>query len=67
MNLTPRQREVFAAIAETGSQKDAAARLGISLHCVKTHTTNAYARLGTSGYIETWRALGWLQVPKEVA
>lgn len=65
--LTPRQLEVMAAIAVTGSQKDAAASLGISVHTVKRHADIVYERLDVSSYVEVWRALGWLRVPGEAA
>ena len=44
--LTAREREILQLIADGLNNKDLAARLVLSLHTVKVHTRNIYAKLG---------------------
>ena len=60
---TPGQLRVLAAYLETGSQKQAAHRLGISERTVKAHMGNLYLRLGVGGVLEAISGLGWAHVP----
>jgi DNA-binding NarL/FixJ family response regulator len=45
-NLTPRQREVLKLIAEGGSTRDIAQRLGVSVKTVESHRAHLMDRLG---------------------
>ena len=44
-------------------RREIAHRLRCSEATVRTHTFNAYRRLGVSSQAEAWSALGWLAVP----
>ena len=44
--LTDRESEVLLLMAEGHSNKEIAERLFISIHTVKTHTTNIFSKLG---------------------
>lgn len=50
--LTAREREIVAAIGAGDSNRDIAARLGISLQTVKHHLTNIFDKTGTSTRLE---------------
>lgn len=65
--LTPSILAALAALAECGDYKTAAGRLGISHNHLKNLVASAHARTATGTTIETYRALGWLRVPKELA
>lgn len=60
--LTPRQVEVLALLAEGLSYRDAADRLGTSWRTVSTQAYQAYERLGVSGKWEAVRAARRLQI-----
>jgi ATP/maltotriose-dependent transcriptional regulator MalT len=47
-SLTPREREVLFLLATGCSNRDIAAQLTITLHAVKKHTGNIYAKLGAA-------------------
>ena len=47
--LTPREREICAEVARGDSNRDIAARLGISVKTVGHHLESIYARLGVEG------------------
>lgn len=47
-NLTAREREVLALLAEGGSNREIAARLGLSPKTVNRHVENIFAKLGVS-------------------
>ena len=65
--LTPRQRRALALLAEGHGYREIAHRMGVSHHGVNQHLRAAYARLGVSGHIEAFRALGWLVVDGQAA
>jgi DNA-binding CsgD family transcriptional regulator len=48
-SLTPRQREILSLVADGASDKQIAARLGISYRTVRTHLERLSARYGTHG------------------
>ena len=61
--LSEREREVLRLIAEGLTNQDVAARLYLSLHTVKVHARNIYAKLGVTSRtqaIARGRALGIL-------
>jgi LuxR family maltose regulon positive regulatory protein len=61
--LSEREREVLQLIAEGLSNQDVAARLYLSLHTVKVHARNIYAKLGVTSRTQAvarGRALGVL-------
>ncbi len=43
-DLTPRERDALSLVADGATDKEAAARLGISLSAVKQHLANIYAK-----------------------
>jgi DNA-binding NarL/FixJ family response regulator len=43
-DLTPRERDVLTLVADGATDKEAAARLGVSLSAVKQHLANIYAK-----------------------
>lgn len=47
-DLTPRQLEVLAVLAETGSRKQAAHALGMSTSALDKHLAAVAAKLGTT-------------------
>jgi DNA-binding CsgD family transcriptional regulator len=47
--LSPREREVVAAVARGLTNKEIAARLGLSAHTVKEHLDRASAKTGARG------------------
>jgi DNA-binding NarL/FixJ family response regulator len=51
-SLGLREREVLQALAEGASTRATAARLGISVHTVRTHLRNAMAKLDTHSKLE---------------
>jgi DNA-binding CsgD family transcriptional regulator len=53
--LTPREREVLQAVWDAGNGPEAAARLGISRHTLRTHLQNARSRLGARTTLEAIR------------
>ena len=44
--LTERERHIYQLLAEGNSNKDIAARLGLSLHTVETHRARVMEKLG---------------------
>jgi DNA-binding NarL/FixJ family response regulator len=50
--LSPREVEVLAALTAGETIEDAAGRLGLSVHTVRSHLRNAMARLGASSRLE---------------
>ncbi len=62
--LTPREREALTLLAEGHGYREIAARMGITIHGVNALLRSAYARLGVSGHLDAFRALGWLVVDK---
>lgn len=64
--LSPREREVIAAVVEGLTNDEVGARLGISPRTVASHLRRLYERLGVASRAEiTARAIreGWLRVP----
>lgn len=55
--MTPREAEVFALVGEGLSNKEIAARLGVSAHTVLTHRKRLAAKLGTRGTELAMRAV----------
>jgi two-component system, NarL family, nitrate/nitrite response regulator NarL len=50
--LTPRELEIVASVVVGESNKDIAAKFGISLQTVKHHLTNIYDKVGVSNRLE---------------
>jgi DNA-binding NarL/FixJ family response regulator len=50
--LTPREGEIVDAVAAGDSNREIAARLGISLQTVKHHLTSIFAKTGTGSRLE---------------
>jgi len=63
--MTPREREALMEYARTGDVRQAAYRLGISHHWMRTLLWSAYQKLGVTGAISAFRELGWLALPFE--
>jgi DNA-binding CsgD family transcriptional regulator len=61
--LTPTQIRVVEEYVRTGSMKEAAAALGISVQTVKNHLSTVYRRLETQGILQTLDVLGWISGP----
>ena len=64
--LSEREREVLHLIAEGLSNQEVAARLYLSLHTVKVHARNIYAKLGVTSRTQAvakGKALGILSQP----
>jgi LuxR family transcriptional regulator, maltose regulon positive regulatory protein len=64
--LSTREREVLQRIAEGLTNQDVAARLYLSLHTVKVHARNIYAKLGVTSRTQAvakGKALGILPQP----
>jgi len=64
--LSAREREVLQRIAEGLTNQEVAARLYLSLHTVKVHARNIYAKLGVTSRTQAvakGRALGILSPP----
>jgi DNA-binding NarL/FixJ family response regulator len=59
-HATDREVVVVAAVLETGSEKAAAHRLGLSHSTVKHHLANARSRVGA----ETTAQLVWILAPR---
>lgn len=68
--LTARQRAVAHLIVEGRSNKEIAARLGVSIHTVKTHLHNALARLSLGSRLQLAAHARWADAdawrPEEV-
>lgn len=60
---TRRELEVAAAIVETGAQKLAAEKLGVTLQTVKAHVSNLLFVTGEPNFLRGLVALGWLRPP----
>lgn len=60
---TPRQTEALAAVVRTGSGKEAASALGISLQTLRNHLSALYAVLSVESAMEAATALGWTHPP----
>ena len=59
-DLTARERDVLALVAEGRSNRDVAARLGISEHTVKFHLASLFGKLGVATRTQAVRrALDW--------
>ncbi len=66
-HLSPREREVLAAVVEGLSNDEIAARLGISPRTVESHLRRLFERHGIASRTElATRALrdGWLELPR---
>jgi DNA-binding CsgD family transcriptional regulator len=59
--ITPRQQQALALLAEGLGYREIALRMGITHHGVNQLLRTAYCRLGVTGHIEAFRALGWLE------
>lgn len=57
MNLSRREREVVELVARGMTYKDAAERLGITIHALKARASRAYDKLGASNCREAARLL----------
>ena len=61
--LTPRERDILSVYA-TGVTVDTIAReKHIANQTVRNHLTAIYRKLGVSGSVEAFVAMGWLRVP----
>lgn len=60
-DLSRRELEVLALLAAGLSDKQIAARLGISESTAKTHATHIYAALGITGHSSRLHAVLWWQ------
>lgn len=59
-DLTPREREVLALLAEGAGNRDIASRLGVTEHTVKFHLSAIFGKLGAATRTEAVRrALKW--------
>jgi LuxR family maltose regulon positive regulatory protein len=64
--LSARERDVLQLIAEGLSNQEVAARLFLSLHTVKVHARNIYAKLAVTNRTQAVaraRALGFVSEP----
>ena len=52
LELTPREGEVLSILAEGASNREIAARLGISLHTAKFHVRSIYGKLDATGRVD---------------
>ena len=52
LDFTPREGEVLAILAEGASNREIAARLGISLHTAKFHVRSLYEKLDATGRVD---------------
>ncbi len=50
--LSPRERQIWALLAQGKANKEIAYRLGLSLGTVKTYTHRLYSKLGVSCRVE---------------
>lgn len=60
MAPSPRELEVLAVYARTGSQEQTAAELGLSLQTVKNHVSSVIHATGSTSSIGAMFALGWI-------
>ncbi len=59
-DLTPREREVLALLAEGAGNREIAERLGVTEHTVKFHLSAIFGKLGASTRTEAVRlAMRW--------
>jgi DNA-binding CsgD family transcriptional regulator len=59
-DLTPRERDVLALVAEGRANRDIAARLGVSEHTVKFHLASVFGKLGVTTRTQAVRrAIEW--------
>jgi DNA-binding CsgD family transcriptional regulator len=63
--LTEREVEVLSAYARHGTQRPIATDLGIKVQTVKNLLFSAYTKLGVTGAIHAFHAMGWLRLPGE--
>ena len=63
MMLTPAQHRVMQAYVMGGSHAEAAHACGISLSTARGHMSDAYGRLGVTGFVAAATTLGWLAIP----
>ena len=63
--LTRRQREMLAVLADGEHVRDVARRLFVTESTVKNTLESAYRRLGVHSAIGAYRALGRLHLPEE--
>lgn len=66
-HLSDRQLQLLRLRSNGAPIKDAAARAGITEQTAKNHLHAAYTALGVSTLVEAYAALGWLEIPKEIA
>jgi DNA-binding NarL/FixJ family response regulator len=52
LNLTPREREILAALVNESSNRDIAVKFGISEITVKHHLNSIFDKCGTSNRVE---------------
>ena len=60
---TPREVEVIAEVVQHGSEKEAAACLGLARQTVSNHVSRLHRRLGSTSIAQATAYLGWLAVP----
>jgi DNA-binding NarL/FixJ family response regulator len=62
--LAPRQMELMRLLATGLPIKAIAPRMGLTYYSAKHVSAEAFRRLGVSGKVEAFIALGWLEVPE---
>lgn len=61
--LSPAEERVFRLYAQGLTRAEVAARLGVSVHTVKSQSCAVYERLGTGSLVPTLWRLGWVVLP----
>lgn len=62
---TGRQIACLAAYMRTGSQKAAAAEVGVTVQTFRNYMKTLYARLDVTGAITAASALGWIRIARD--
>lgn len=58
-----RPRELEAVKLAWRGQREAAHRMGITVHTLKNHLDRAYHALGVGSLLDMYVLLGWLRIP----
>lgn len=62
-HLTPRQKDVLAAVVKEGGYEAAARSLGLNIQTVKNHLTMIHDATGSTTTLQTLWKLGYLHLP----